>query len=523
MTSFYYKPNDGWPADFIPFYDNGRFYLYYLKDWRNPEQYGEGTPWYLISTIDFVNYEDHGEVIPRGSKEEQDLYIFTGCILKANGIFHIYYTGHNPHYREQGKPEQAVMHAISSDLMNWQKIYEDTFYAPIDQYEQHDWRDPFVFWNEETEEYWMLLAARTKGCLPTFDEHIQYLHLHQGNSQEKGGCTALCVSKDLKNWVIKEPFWKPNLFFTHECPDLFKIGDWWYLIYSTFCERVVTHYSMSRSLEGPWLIPSDDAFDGRAFYAAKSWSDGNNKRFLFGWNPTKSNHQDDGAWNWGGNLIVHEIIQRIDGTLCVKIPTTVDHAFTENIPLKLSPFIGNCAITNTRVTFDGVDEFSSVIAGQLPNLCNIKLNIEFDEHTRSCGIYLGGSHDHAQSYRICLDILNNTLVLDSDYKFWDHTEVNDPSRVYKPWEYRWDYAPSNELFRPIELIAGEIYEFNIIIDDTLCEIYLNQQVVLSARLYHLPHSIWGIFATEGKVIFDKIKLSGFQNNLIKSSHIENAD
>jgi beta-fructofuranosidase len=65
------------------------------------------------------------------------------------------------------------------------------------------------------------------------------------------------------------------------------MGDWWYLMFSTFTDRFVTQYRMSRSIEGPWRAPAVDTFDGRAFYAAKSATDGR-RRYLFGWNPTRT-------------------------------------------------------------------------------------------------------------------------------------------------------------------------------------------------------------------------------------------
>jgi sucrose-6-phosphate hydrolase SacC (GH32 family) len=54
------------------------------------------------------------------------------------------------------------MHAVSDNLINWKKVPEDTFFAPESQYEMNDWRDPFVFFNDEKREYWMLwpLAKR---------------------------------------------------------------------------------------------------------------------------------------------------------------------------------------------------------------------------------------------------------------------------------------------------------------------------------------------------------------------------
>src|SRR5438874_1195532 len=145
MPEFFYRPAGAYAADFIPFYDGSRFRLFYLHDWRSPAEHGEGTPWYQISTSDFVQFTEHGEALPRGTVEEQDLYVFTGSVIQAGGQYHLYYTGHNPHFRQQGRPEQAVMHAVSDDLLRWRKIREDTFFAPEDEYEPHDWRDPFVF------------------------------------------------------------------------------------------------------------------------------------------------------------------------------------------------------------------------------------------------------------------------------------------------------------------------------------------------------------------------------------------
>ena len=53
----YYRAQDGITADIIPYYENGLFYLYYLHDYRDAENRGEGTPWRLIRTKDFVEYE----------------------------------------------------------------------------------------------------------------------------------------------------------------------------------------------------------------------------------------------------------------------------------------------------------------------------------------------------------------------------------------------------------------------------------------------------------------------------------
>ena len=61
------------------------------------------------------------------------------------------------------------------------------------------------------------------------------------------------------------------------------------------------------------VAPENDTFDNRAFYAAKTASDGR-RRFVFGWNPTRAESRDFQPWHWGGNLVVHEVVQEADGT-----------------------------------------------------------------------------------------------------------------------------------------------------------------------------------------------------------------
>jgi len=467
---FFYRPAGAWAADFIPFYKDGTFHLFYLLDWRDPHKHGEGTPWYQISTRDFVHFTEHGEMLPRGTPQEQDLYVFTGSVIEGEGRYHIFYTGHNSYLRRQGKPEQAVMHAVSDDLLHWRKIPEDTFYAPQVTFEPHDWRDAFVFRNEEAGEYWMLLAARLK----------------TGPSRRRG-CTALCASRDLKKWEVREPFWTPGLYFTHECPDLFRMGDWWYLVYSTFTERSVTHYRMSRSLQGPWVAPENDTFDNRAFYAAKTASDGK-RRFVCGWNPTRAESRDFQPWHWGGNLVVHEVVQEPMGTLAVRAPETVGKAFSKPIAFEFKAGIGKCAIEQNGVRLEAPDSFACAVAGTPSEPCKIETTVKFDATTRGCGIMLRVSDDLEEAYYIRLEPRRYRLVLDS-------------------WPRPGDVPFWVELERPALLLPGKPVELKVILDGSICEVYADAKVAMSARLYNRHSGQWGVFVNEGYAYFSNARLA----------------
>jgi len=478
LSEFFYRPADAWAADFIPYFDGERFRLFYLLDWRNRDGHGEGTPWYQISTTDFVHFTEHGEMLSRGTEGEQDLYVFTGCVISADGLHHIFYTGHNPHFVELGKPVQAVMHAVSDDLVHWRKVPEDTFFAPDEGYEKNDWRDPFVFWNPEAKEWWMLLAAR----------------LDRGASRRRG-CVALCASTDLKAWEVRDPFWQPGLYFTHECPDLFQMGEWWYLVWSEFSERHVTRYRMSRSLDGPWTAPENDTVDGRAYYAAKSASDGD-RRYMFGWNPTRDTRKDyQGHWQWGGNLVVHELVQEADGTLNVCVPDSVRQAFSQPVHFHLANefeiekddavSVSETGRGSQELTaWDGFLALQSTTSTQRLFL---EATVTFEAPTRGCGLLLRTGVDWQTGYQIRLEPGRQRLVLDS-------------------WPRPGDIPFMVELERPLELQPRIPITLQVFVDGTLCEIYADSKVALSARLYNLTAGGWGIFVQEGSATFYNLQL-----------------
>ena len=88
----------------------------------------------------------------------------------------------------------------------------------------------------------------------------------------------------------------------YECPDVFKMGDWWYLVYSeqaSFMRKV--QYFKGKTLEelkattandaGIWPDNREGMLDSRAFYAGKTASDGTN-RYIWGWCPTRAGNDN---------------------------------------------------------------------------------------------------------------------------------------------------------------------------------------------------------------------------------------
>ena len=121
MQNIYYQPEGYAFGDCMPFYKDGKFYLYHQRDTRNPGPFGEPFGWALAVTEDFVHYEDKGEVLLRGEDTEQDQFIFAGSVFEGEGQYHAFYTGYNRDFAAEGKDAQVLMHATSDDLLHWTK------------------------------------------------------------------------------------------------------------------------------------------------------------------------------------------------------------------------------------------------------------------------------------------------------------------------------------------------------------------------------------------------------------------
>ena len=85
-----YRPDDGVAGDFIPFYWEGDYHLFYIKEYGDETGHGPGRPWYHLVTRDFVHFEEWGEAITHGAPDEQDVDVGTGSVIAGDGIFYIY-------------------------------------------------------------------------------------------------------------------------------------------------------------------------------------------------------------------------------------------------------------------------------------------------------------------------------------------------------------------------------------------------------------------------------------------------
>jgi beta-fructofuranosidase len=388
-------------------------------------------------------------------------------VIADGDLLHLFYTGHNPRRGTASGAFQVVCHATSDgDPTRWTKHPGHTFGAPPG-YLPQDWRDPFVFRTAADQPWQMVLAAR-----------------HSGGPDRRRGVVARLTSPDLERWTIAEPLWKPHRFITQECPDVFQLGDWWYLVYSEFSDAFQTRYRIARQPEGPWLAPSRDTVDGRAFYAAKS-VDHQGRRFFIGWIPTKQGDCDAGEWQWAGDLAVLEAHQKDDGTLAFAFPAEILAAHSEAQPVSVERVDGAA----TEPGHGAVDRYAAWIGDPLPERCLIRLTVDVAAGTHAFGLLLHSNADGEEAAIIRLEPQRGRIVFDR----WPRGRTG-PAQ----WQVEGDIPHVVELERPCPLPPGR-HTVQVLVEATTGQVVVDECVALSFRLYDHRQGRLGLFVTDGAI------------------------
>jgi len=157
--------------------------------------------------------------------------LFTGCAVKHEGVYHLFYTG-NTHRLVDGQRRgvQSICLATSTDGIHFKKHLRNPLFSPDPKrfytypnppapFKHHahrgtDCRDILVVKDPSGHGWLGYVVMRRKGFSDAFHS----------------ACVVLCRSDNLVDWDIAEPVCTPNRFNCFEVPDVFRIGAKWYMI-----------------------------------------------------------------------------------------------------------------------------------------------------------------------------------------------------------------------------------------------------------------------------------------------------
>lgn len=460
MQNIYYKPAVGYVGDPMPFYDPvaGDFKVLYLQDYR-PNQAVTYHPIWGVSTKDAAGYTSLGELIPCGTASELDAALGTGSVIYNEGVYYTFYTAHSPNPAVTGGVTEAVMMATSTDFVNWTKN-RDLLITGEDRYSHVDFRDPFVFKGDDGV-FHMLVSTRENGK----------------------GVIAEYVSADLLQWTSAGVFMYMMWDRFYECPDLFKMGEWWYLVYSEQHDAVRrVQYFKGRTWDelkastandaGIWPDSHEGFLDSRGFYAGKTASNGVD-RYIWGWCATRAGSSNLGANDWGGNLVAHKLIQHVDGTLTLgEVPA-------------IASLFGN-------EQYEGDFSLSGVESRTLSRL-GTENRISFTVTTTNAwdkfGISFGRASDVSKFYTLVVNPESETLrKINFEEEGGDGFIGGTDSYVFA--------TP-----------ADGVYHVTVVTDNSVVTVYINDNVAYTNRVYGAAKNCWSINSYGGNISVSGLKVS----------------
>ncbi len=479
----YYLPAIGRVGDPMPFFDakSGDFKVLYLQEFDNNMSHRFHPIW-AVSTTDGASYESLGEILPFGSNDyAQDAALGTGCCFEKDGTYYIYYTGHNGNckYRE------VVMRATSTDFKTWTKDELWQLNGPEFGYSSNDFRDPQIFVADDGL-YHMVIATYP----------------------EWGGdpCFAEFKSSDMKQWEHVGRFkmiWDRML----ECPDIFKMGNYWYCVYS---ESVRTSWSRKVKYmvaptydelkacfnDGPkWPADGHEGIlDTRAFYAGKTASNGTD-RFIWGWSPFRSGadvHEkninvgggDGNEPNWSGALVCHRLIQHEGGILTLGAVPAMAAKYGKAVTANVMASNGY-----QSGTLSGNDAY--VLYSRLGTCNHISFTVKTSNNWDKFGISFVRGTDSSKYY---------TMVVNPEDE--NHRKVNFEQEGPEGKGFV-DGIDGYWFERP----ADNTYHIDIYTDNSVLVMYINDVCCYTQRIYGIQKNCWSINNYGGSITVSDVQVT----------------
>lgn len=451
-------------GDPIPFAHGDETHLFYLSSPAGTEDYPHRvrTSWQHAKSGNLVEWEELPTAVEPGPEGSYDGGgIWTGSVVEHQGTFYLFYTGHHV----GAEYPQTICLATSSDLIEFVKHPGNPVLLPVSGTEPVDWRDPYVFYNESEQKWWMLIAAR-KSTGPHW----------------RRGCIMLATSDDLMTWNVEEsPLYAPGDTYCPECPELWEQSGKWYLVYSRFSENVGTIYRVANNPRGPFHIPPREDLGGRRWYAAKSAPTADGRAF-FGWIHDRVERDGQPRWLWGGDFALPRIVSTNPAGDGLRIA-----------PAKGTLEAWSCTHTERTIILAGTggsDELT--VVEKLPAASLIELRFMADEKS-IVGFDLVAD-DQGAGWRVAINLQQASIELSKEPRplddFWaDLTgRQGDYRDVDGPVIARGVLEPSSE--------PGEI-TISALLDGELLEIYVNNEVALTQRIRSEPTMALVLFANGG--------------------------
>lgn len=446
--------------DATPFYFDGIWHLFHLQN---------GGALAHRTSRDLVHWRIEPVAVWRGKSGEADGdNIAPGTVIKGNdGRYYFFYTGN-----------QNVCLAISDDLYTWTKhganpvLTADGVHAS-----SANFRDPFVFFNDEEKCWWMLIDSQVPGRF-----------------YQRSACVALAKSKDLLEWTLFDPLWAPGFGQHCDCPQVFKHGDHWYLL--TLDRNA--HYRIAESLKGPWRRPPVRTWvPYPSFAMSRPGTDGQRwMAFPFMCSREGENDMAD-VVQADVYSVPREVGFQPDGSLTERVPQELidailaKPAMEQELLSSAKSVVGEWRVKDTSITSSSAEADLLHVPG-MPDHFYLEADLTLSTRNMDFSILFHAAQGLEAAYTLDLLPEEKQMVL-HPYQNWDNRSVLAANYC--------------------EIPLGRPFKIRLFVCGSSMEVFVDDKWSLCHRIYQ--HKSGGLFFEhrDGNAIVSNIKIRGLKGDI----------
>lgn len=218
-----------WDTWFLPLGDS--VHMYHLQV-KRPGSQRPGADHEAVGhavSKDLIHWQEQPVALRKGPPGSyDDGCLFTAYAVEHDGTIYLYYcSNHN----ENGRGRQGICLATSKDGGRTYEKYADNPIIEPDPNRYYAISEPPAPFAHHAHPH---IDCRDLAIVkdPAGNGWLGYVVMRRKVQQDAfhSACIALCRSKDLVRWEIGDPVCTPNRFNCFEVPDVFKLGDKWYMI-----------------------------------------------------------------------------------------------------------------------------------------------------------------------------------------------------------------------------------------------------------------------------------------------------
>ncbi|CAM3416463.1 glycoside hydrolase family 32 protein [Paenibacillus lupini] len=432
-----------------PFQLNGEYHLFYQHNPSKPE-WGD-IHWGHAVSLDLVNWT-HLSPALAPSYELGESHCFSGCAVVNGDEVALFYTSIGEGDRNPTHGAEQWM-AKGTDMRTWHKpdinpVLTSDLHGGL---QIKDWRDPYV-WKEQ--DGWRMIL---------------------GGTFEEKGCAMIYHSDELENWSFKgllhqgdEGIW--------ECPHLFRFDDRVVLFYSPSSQvRYISGKISGDRLTDIQKHGTVDHGGWDGFYASTGFVDEQGRRVLLGWVPEGNRGEDFPAeLNWAGALALPRIVDLKPNGVLSMVPV---------------PELAELRGENSS--------FNDIRVGQLStglHSTSFECLLEIDPRTlenNTLTLSIFASACGQEHTDIHLDAASNAITIDRTHSSLYPNVHKSPVK---------GELPSAD--------GAELIKLRIFADQSIIEVFVNDETCLTARVYPSLEDSNGIElrSSSGEVIVSNMQV-----------------